>query len=239
MISLRKTFILLAIFSIAMGFMESAVVIYLRELYYPGGFKFPLVAIPPHIGLVEIIREAATIIMLVVIGGLAGKNSVQRFCFFLFCFAVWDIFYYVFLKIFLDWPESVLTPDILFLIPVPWVGPVIAPCIASLTMIAITLLVSHYHGKNIFVTINRQEWSLLIAGSVVMLASFMQDYILYVNRRHTAAWSLPGGGELFGEFANYVPQGFNWVLFLTGELLMLTAIFLMRKRFAAARAKAQ
>src|SRR5436190_14320204 len=97
MSQLKKTILLLSLFSIAMGFMESAVVIYLRELYYPDGFKFPLVPIPPHIALVEFLREAATLIMLVIIGGIAGKNPTQRFCFFLFCFAVWDLFYYIFL----------------------------------------------------------------------------------------------------------------------------------------------
>jgi hypothetical protein len=37
-----KTIIWLAVFSMAMGYLESAVVVYLRKLYYPDGFKFPL-----------------------------------------------------------------------------------------------------------------------------------------------------------------------------------------------------
>ena len=131
----RRTLLLVCIFSIAMGFLESAVVIYLRELYYPSGFKFPLIALPANITLVEIIREASTMIMLVLIGFFAGKNTTQRFSFFLFSFAVWDIFYYLFLKVFTGWPESLFTWDLLFLIPLPWIGPVITPCILSLTMI--------------------------------------------------------------------------------------------------------
>jgi hypothetical protein len=231
MTSLKKTILLLTFFSIAMGFMESAVVIYLRELYYPTGFKFPLVPIPAAIALTEFLREAATLIMLVTIGLIAGKNTTQRFCFFLFCFAVWDIFYYIFLKLFLNWPESIFTPDILFLIPVPWVGPVIAPCIASLTMIILMLLIVHYHEKNIFVTINRKEWFLMIAGTLVMITAFTQDYFNYISNNHTSAWNPAGEHKLFEEFLNYVPQSFNWTLFLAGELLLLAAIIYMRRRF--------
>ena len=32
----------LTLFSIAMGLLEAVVVMYLRELYYPAGFAFPL-----------------------------------------------------------------------------------------------------------------------------------------------------------------------------------------------------
>src|SRR4030095_13106258 len=133
--SLRKTLLFLLLFSTAMGFLEAAVVIYLRKLYYPGGFDFPLVVIPRDVAVVELFREGATLIMLLAVGFLTGKTTAQRFCYFLFCFATWDIFYYVFLKVFLGWPESLLTWDILFLLPVPWVGPVLAPCLSSLTMI--------------------------------------------------------------------------------------------------------
>jgi hypothetical protein len=230
MITLRRTIILLTLFSIAMGFMESAVVIYLRELYYPHGFKFPLVPIPPAIALTEFLREAATLIMLVTIGVIAGKNAAQRFSFFLFCFAVWDIFYYVFLKLFLGWPESLLTPDILFLIPVPWVGPVVAPCIASLTMIVLMLLVVYYHEKNISVTIKRNEWFLLIGGTLVMIAAFTQDYFKYISGSGKSAWSPVSENKLFEEFLNYVPQSFDWSVFLVGELLLVIAIILMKRR---------
>src|SRR5579859_4688314 len=138
--SLHTRMIWLTLFSIAMGFLETAVVVYLRKIYYPHGFQFPLTPVDPDIGLVEFLREAATIIMLVGIGIIAGKNTSQKFAIFLYCFAVWDIFYYVFLKLLLGWPESLFTWDILFLIPVPWVGPVLAPSIVALTMIAFALV---------------------------------------------------------------------------------------------------
>src|ERR1044072_1504154 len=93
-----KPLVWLTIFSIAMGYLETAVVVYLRKLYYPGGFNFPLVPVTLDIAKTEFWREAATLIMLVGIGVLAGKNKTQRFAYFLLSFAVWDIFYYVFLK---------------------------------------------------------------------------------------------------------------------------------------------
>ena len=39
--SLKKIGIV-AIFAIAMGFLEAVIVIYLRKIYYPLGFNFPL-----------------------------------------------------------------------------------------------------------------------------------------------------------------------------------------------------
>ena len=92
----NSTILWLTIFGIAMGFLETAVVIYLRRIYYPDGFKFPLVEIENGILSVEILREVATIIMLFAIGFLAGKTKLQRFAFFIYSFAIWDIFYYVF-----------------------------------------------------------------------------------------------------------------------------------------------
>ena len=60
--------------------------------------------------------------MLATVGSAAGRTAVGKFAFFLFLFGVWDIFYYIWLKVFLHWPASLLTWDVLFLIPVPWVA---------------------------------------------------------------------------------------------------------------------
>ncbi len=225
---LRKTLILVCIFSIAMGFLESAVVIYLRELYYPSGFKFPLIPLPSNITLVEILREAATIIMLVSVGIFAGKNPAQRFSFFLFSFAVWDIFYYVFLRVFTGWPESLFTWDLLFLIPLPWVGPVITPCILSVTMIMLTITVIYFSEKNIPVSIHPIEWVFLISGAVTVIVSFIQDYVQYSITNGFDYWKT--GNEASSGFFLYIPEKFNWGLFAAGELLILTGIVMFIKR---------
>ena len=89
----------ITLFGIAMGLLEGAVVVYLRELYYPEGFGFPLKLMSNQVALTELFREAATLIMLMSIGALAGRTRIERFAFFIYSFAVWDIFYYVFLKL--------------------------------------------------------------------------------------------------------------------------------------------
>lgn len=230
--TLSKTITWLTLFSIAMGFMETAVVVYLRKIYYPNGFDFPLVPINPDIALVEFWREAATIIMLAGIGILAGKNASQKFSFFIYCFAIWDIFYYIFLKVLIDWPASLLTWDILFLIPVSWVGPVLAPCIVSATMIILTLCVVYLHEKGYDTHINRKEWIFFSSGSLIIILSFIWDYIKYINNGNSAKhiWTLSSKESLFNEIASYVPTTYNWWLFSAGELIIIyTVVSLIRR----------
>ncbi|MGZ4078442.1 MAG: hypothetical protein ACXVDW_13235 [Bacteroidia bacterium] len=229
---ITKTIIWLTIFSIAMGYLETSVVVYLRKIYYPGGFKFPLIPVSRDIATTEFWREAATIIMLIGAGVMSGKNSAQRFVFFLYSFAVWDIFYYVFLKILLNWPESLFTWDILFLIPVPWVGPVIAPCIVSLSMIFLMMIIIYKQEKGIDTRIIFMEWMLLILGSFTTIISFVWDYILYISKygEDKGVWTLSSNKNMFEEVRNYVPEYFNWYLFWTGEGIILLAIFLIYKR---------
>ncbi len=98
-------FAAVSIFSIAMGYLESAVVIYLRENVFGNSMQvFPIRFIEPQLGGIEFVREAATIIMLLSVGYLAGRNRFQHSLFFVYAFAVWDIFYYIFLKLFTGWP---------------------------------------------------------------------------------------------------------------------------------------
>ena len=148
--------ILSVIFAIAMGYLEAAVVVYLRELYYPEGFHikekvgFPFIKFgvveelkpfPQKIILTEIGREAATIVMLITLSIIAGNSIVSYIAYFLLLFGIWDIFYYVFLKIILDWPESLSTTDVFFLIPTPWIGPVWLPVLLSVIIIAVGLII--------------------------------------------------------------------------------------------------
>lgn len=229
---ITKTILWLTLFSIAMGYLETAVVVYLRKLYYPGGFDFPLIPVTNDIAVAEFWREFATIIMLIGVGILAGKNRLQRFAFFLYSFAIWDIFYYVFLKILLNWPQSLFTWDILFLIPVPWVGPVIAPCIISVSMILLMAVVVYFQGKDKDVSILFVEWILLIFGSIIAVVSFMWDYIMYLTKDDTSTivWTLKSESNLFDEVKNYIPETFNWGLFSLGQSVIFVAIILIYLR---------
>ena len=111
----------------------------------PPGELFPLLTIEqaqaagpeqPKTLIIEIGREAATIVMLAAIALAVADNAGQWAAAFAIAFGTWDIAFYAFLKLLLDWPASLLTWDILFLIPIPWVGPVLAPVIVSASMIA-------------------------------------------------------------------------------------------------------
>ncbi len=125
---LSRTFIALGIFAAAaMAYLESAVVVYLRMLYYPEGFTVLLKSMPLSVYFIELSRETATIVMLVVVARLALRPFWLRLSAFLFLFAGWDIFYYLWLYLLIHWPPSLKTRDILFLIPLAWIGPVWSP----------------------------------------------------------------------------------------------------------------
>jgi hypothetical protein len=148
--------LLTIIFAAAMGYLEAAVVVYLRELYYPSGFhiskkvKFPFIKFgvvtelspfSKKIILTELGRELSTVIMLISFAWLVGSSLSSRIAYFLLAFGVWDIFYYIFLKLILNWPEKWNTTDVFFLIPAPWIGPVWLPILCSVMIIIISLLI--------------------------------------------------------------------------------------------------
>jgi len=227
----KRIFICVSLFSIAMAFLESSVVVYLRALYYPEGFGFPLVPIGSDISTTEIIREAATLIMLIGIGIVAGKSKLERFAYFIYSFAIRDIFYYVFLKIILNWPVSFFTWDVLFLIPVTWVGPVIAPIITSLTMILLACTILHFSKRNTDLKMLRKEWFALILGSVITIISFVKDYLNYMHQQHPSSnWWTLDGESLFTLAGNYIPQEFNWWIFIVAEIIILVSIFNFGRR---------
>jgi hypothetical protein len=155
----RKTLVVSAFFGAAFGFVEAAVVIYLRAAVglLPGyGGSLADVAklsseiyqksqihgdLPQSLLTVEIFREAATMVMLLSIAFLSAKRWRERWASFLWSFAIWDICYYLGLYLTVGWPPSWFTPDVLFLIPVPWLAQVWFPILVSaLTMLAVVLV---------------------------------------------------------------------------------------------------
>jgi hypothetical protein len=170
-----RTLFRVSFFAIAFGFVEASVVVYLRALYYPAGFAFPLAVMENRHLVVEILRELATILMLASVGYLAGGRAWERFGYFLVAFGVWDIFYYVWLKVLIHWPMSLTDWDILFLIPLPWIGPVFAPLIIALGMVftGVLLVLRLWRGKHFRPDV--AAWLLALAGTIVLLYSFMSD----------------------------------------------------------------
>jgi hypothetical protein len=199
------------IWAIVFAFVEAAVVEYLRAVYYPidrGGFEFPVLTVGQlhAMGaehwrrlLIELGREMCTLVMLATVGLMASSNRREAWALFVVAFGVWDIFYYVWLKLFLGWPPGLMTWDLLFLIPVPWVSPVLAPVLISLTMIVagVVALTHEYRGTPLYASWG--DWALLTAGGLMVIASFCLDY----------ANIMKGG----------FPEPFHWPLFSTGWLV--------------------
>ncbi|MEX0736796.1 MAG: hypothetical protein WD182_05090 [Bacteroidota bacterium] len=192
------------LFAIAFAFVESSVVVYLRALYYPEGFQFPLKLLGNHHLAVELAREGATLVMLAAVGMIAGVTRWERFAYFLIAFGVWDIFYYIWLKVAIGWPASILDWDILFLIPVPWIGPVIAPVLVSVLMIVAGFLIlhrDHHHGA---FRVPLKVWIIALAGTALILLSFTID---------TAA-----------TLRQHPPEPYHYELFAAGIALYLVAM---------------
>jgi hypothetical protein len=204
----RARWLTVAVFAIAMAWVESAVVFYLRtminriEPYQP----IPL-PVAGGIGLAEAVRELATLVMLLTVGCLAGRNARTRFGYALVAFGVWDIFYYVFLKLLTPWPRSLLDWDVLFLVPLPWWGPVLAPICISLLMICWGTLVTQFEREGRSIRSNWKAWSVNVIGVAMALYVFMEDAIPVAGRGTQALREL-------------LPTQFNWPLFITALVLM-------------------
>ncbi len=171
--NLKRRLFWFAVFGISFGYIESAVVVYLREIYYPDGFSFPLAPIAEDILRTETLREAATLALLWSAAALSYVRLQSRIAAFFILFGIWDIFYYVFLKLLLDWPASMQTWDILFLIPLPWVGPVWAPVAVSLGLIILSTALLIENEKGRYATYSPVSLLCGAAGAGLIIASFI------------------------------------------------------------------
>ena len=131
--------LLIAAFAIAMGYLEAVIVVYIRAIL--GIVPTPehltadvLLEVPQWVVHTEMTREAATIVMLVCLALLASTHWRGRLGAFLVAFGVWDLTYYAALWCLIDWPSSLRTMDVLFLIPAPWIAPVWMPMLAATGM---------------------------------------------------------------------------------------------------------
>ena len=229
---LRKLFIGITLLCIALAFMESAVVVYLREILYPEGFSFPLAKFEGHLAVTEILREVSTLVILVAIAIITAKKFSEGFAWFVYCFAIWDIFYYVFLKALIDWPASLFDWDILFLLPVTWTGPVISPLIVCITMITLMAVILYFYSRGVDTKIKPVEWIMMIAGAVIVIVSFTWDYSGYILERYSLSdiWNLPQDSSILDYASGYIPRRFNWWLFAAGNLIIVSAIILLYRR---------
>ena len=193
----EKNILLVVIFAIAMAYLESAVVVYLRAMYGIEDLLRDINFETDIYTFIEIGREAATIVMLAIISLIAGSDPQKKLGYFFLSFGIWDIFYYIWLYVFIQWPKSLLEWDILFLIPLPWWGPVIAPILISILLISIGfLLISEVKFK-----VTALDWIVFGISIVVLLFTFTEDSIIEI---------LSGTGNL----TEIRPTSFNWIVFL-------------------------
>jgi len=209
----------LVLFSAAFGYLEAAVVSYLRILheparrhYYPNrgpSELFPLLTLErlraegpeqQKTLLIKIGREAATMVMLASIALAVARNARQWTAAFAIAFGVWDIVFYACLKLLLGWPPSLFTWDILFLIPTPWVGPVLAPVLVSLVMIAAGIWCLWREAANRPLQVGLWNAAGVLAGALVIILSFTLDYlhIMAGGMPHRFHWELFGLGMAIG-----------------------------------------
>ena len=202
----------LSAYALAMALVEAALVIHLRHVYYPADPQtlFPLVLLSPDDYRLEITRELATVIMIVVVAMLAEQLWPRRFAAFVFVFGLWDLGYYAWLKLFLDWPRHWLEWDVLFLIPWPWFGPWLAPALIALLL---TLWGGWVLGGS-----RTSRWRLttvllFVAGCLAALTTFLAP-----------AWPLLPGGD--PAFRGFVPDHFSWWLFMAGVAGMAAGLWM-------------
>lgn len=205
---MNKKLFLVVLFSIAMAYLESAVVVYLRAMYGIEDLLRDINFETDIYTFIELGREAATIIMLATVSLIAGSSWSKRIGFFLLTFGIWDIFYYIWLYIFIQWPMSLSEWDILFLIPLPWWGPVIAPILISILLISIGyLLINNFKYK-----VNSIDWIFFGIAVIILLFTFMEDSIKVI---------IAGTGNL----ARIRPTDFNWALFVIAYVICLITGF--------------
>ena len=188
----RRRLLWLTIFVIAMAQLEATVVVYLRELFYPEGFEFPLKIIRGRIAWIEVGREVSTVVMLVAIAKLAApRDAWRQFAAFLWSFGLWDVLYYFWLWVMLGWPESPLTWDVLFLIPLPWVGPCLAPMLIAGIMMASGLVLESLRDRGKAVRVRRLEWVLTIGGALALITIFVWDAPAVIEGEMPGAFPWP------------------------------------------------
>jgi hypothetical protein len=212
---MRRKVLLLIVFALAMGYLEAAVVVYLRAIFYPHGFAFPIKTMAFHHAAVELGREGATIVMLLAVAFIAEATRRGRLACFMILFGVWDLAYYLFLWVTLSWPESVLTWDLLFLIPVIWTGPVLAPMLVSVLLVVTGLLYFARRGAAEGITVSGLEWAVAIGGGLVVFLSFALNH-----------------GRVY---AGDVPVRFHWEVFVAGMAMSAAILARVARRIISRR----
>ncbi|OGN86684.1 MAG: hypothetical protein A2X23_04850 [Chloroflexi bacterium GWC2_73_18] len=202
----RSIAIVVVVFAAAMAYLESTVVVYLhRALGIAPDALFPLrdPRAVADLATIEVGRELATLVMLAAIGWIAGRSAPERLAWAAVAFGTWDVGYYGWLLVISGWPSSLETWDLLFLFPVPWVGPVWAPLTVSVALIGFGLAAARRYRAGGTIPIGPRRAAAGAAGGALVIASFTLD-----------TGRIMGGG---------VPTSFPWPIFAAGMLVAIAA----------------
>lgn len=166
---------------LAMAALEAAVVVYLREIFCPDGALFPVLDVSGdgrlmRVRLVELMREAATLAMLAAVAALAGATPWQRWAVFMLLFGLWDLLYYAWLYVLLGWPRSLMAWDVLFLVPLNWTGPVLAPCLVSVALIGASAAILAWEGRGVTRAFRGMDWALEVVAGLVIILAFVANW---------------------------------------------------------------
>jgi hypothetical protein len=176
--SFRSTAFVVIAFAVAMGYLEAAVVVYLRAAIGLDVVGFVPLADPADFeafAAIEVVRELATLVMIASVGWLAGRSGLERLAWAAVIFGTWDIVYYVGLWAAIGWPPSADTWDILFLIPMTWVGPVWAPMAVSAALIGFGLAAARQLRAGRSLGVRPIHIVVAIAGGILVVVSFLVD----------------------------------------------------------------
>lgn len=205
------TLLWLGVFAVAMAYLEATVVVYLRQVYYPEDphTLFPARILSEIHLAIELAREVATVVMLIAVAALAVQGMMRRFAAFVYLFGLWDIFYYVWLKVTLGWPVSWSEWDILFLIPWAWLGPWMTPVAIAVLFVVWGGWVLAADGGFRF---GYRALGVFLLGTLLCLAAFLEPALPYLAKG-------------VGAFALFTPERFLWFLYLPGFALMTVGLF--------------
>ena len=173
---MKKRLAVLTLFSITFAFFVTAVMYFIRSHYYPNGFDFPVKLLKGLPFAIEYMRQLANLVIIFCVAYLAGRNVRERMAAFMFVFGLWDIFYYIWFYILIQWPPDLMAWDLLYRVPVHWSGPVIAPIIVSIALIKAALLIFYSGSKNWNIKFNLSDWLVEIFAGIGVLTAFLWNY---------------------------------------------------------------
>jgi hypothetical protein len=196
-----------------MGLMEAVVVVYLRALGQNGGTELMQLhelvrALDPRLLFIERQREVATLVLLLVPAFLFSERFTYRLLAYVLGFGVWDLTYYLFLRGFIAWPAHWFVLDVLFLIPKPWIAPVLCPIMIAGSMVLFATLYLSLARTRAIKSPHPGAWLALVAGAGLTLFAFM------------------GQSDAYMRASEQLPR-FPWMLFGIGYMLMLFAVLWM------------